>query len=292
MTHSGVDRELAAGAAIGDLEPAEAGAWAAHRDGCTDCRDLEGDLALVLVDLALTVPERIPPPDLLAAVRRAIVEDARRGAAPSAEAVNATGAPTIPTPFPSRIERVARAGRSDRARWAPPPTLAAAGLRGARVFMGLAAALALAAAGLGWRAVALQGELDISAARALTLESALAAGSGAMTVATDPAHVMVTLHAEPLAPAATATVVFVPGSERAYLVAEHLPATTSDRAYQLWYADAAGVHPLQVVAFDGSGALVVPMAVDLGAAAAVMITLENAAGATGAPGPQVVFGDL
>jgi hypothetical protein len=85
---------------------------------------------------------------------------------------------------------------------------------------------------------------------------------------------------------------FVPGTSRAYLVAEGLPATPSGQGYQLWYADAAGVHPLQTVSFDGNGAFVAPLGVDLSTAAAVMVTLENAGGATGDPGPQVVFGQL
>jgi hypothetical protein len=35
-----------------------------------------------------------------------------------------------------------------------------------------------------------------------------------------------------------------------------------------------------------------PVGVDLAHSAAVMVTLEPSGGATGAPGPQVVFGEL
>jgi hypothetical protein len=62
--------------------------------------------------------------------------------------------------------------------------------------------------------------------------------------------------------------------------------------YQLWYADAAGVHGLQTVAFDGNGPFMAPIDADLASATAVMITLEKTGGATGDPGPQVVFGEL
>ena len=68
---------LAAGAALEDLDPAEDVAWDAHRAGCDECRSLVDDLSMVLVDLALVVPERVAPPDLLDAVRRSI----RAGAA-------------------------------------------------------------------------------------------------------------------------------------------------------------------------------------------------------------------
>jgi hypothetical protein len=66
------ERLLAAGAALEDLEPEEAVAWLTHRTGCNECRDLESDLTLVLEDLALIVPKRIPPPYLLETVRRSI----------------------------------------------------------------------------------------------------------------------------------------------------------------------------------------------------------------------------
>jgi hypothetical protein len=157
---------------------------------------------------------------------------------------------------------------------------------------GIAAALAVATGVLGWRAVTLQSDLDATTARIANLETVLASSDGMMSVATNPAHLTVVLHAEPLAPTATAVLMFVPGSTQAYLAADHLPATPAGQAYQLWYADAAGVHPLGVSRFDGAGAFIAPLGVDLGNAAAVMITLEAAGGATGDPGPQVIFGEL
>ena len=76
------------------------------------------------------------------------------------------------------------------------------------------------------------------------------------------------------------------------MVARGLPATPPGTGYQLWYADEAGVHGLQTVAFDGHAAFVASFDVDLATSDAVMLTLEPAGGAIGDPGPQVVFGEL
>ena len=282
MIEPSAEHLLAAGAALEDLEPAEAEAWGVHRAGCAECRNLEGDLASVLVDLALAVPERIPPPDLLDAVRRAIGAGAAGAGAPVLPSMPAAaGTAAAGTAAPVSLDD-ARARREAR-RGARGPKLA---------ILGMAAALAIAAVGLGARSIALQGDLDRIGTLVAGLQARLSGSDTVITAAMDPGHVAVALHAEPLAPAAAATVMFVPGTSRAYLVAEGLPATPSGQGYQLWYADAAGVHPLQTVPFDGNGAFVAPLGVDLSAAGAVMITLEDAGGATGDPGPQVVFGQL
>jgi hypothetical protein len=113
-----------------------------------------------------------------------------------------------------------------------------------------------------------------------------------MAAAVDPAHVTVALESEPLAAGASAVVVFVPGTDSSWLVARDLPATPSGHGYQLWYADEAGVHPLQTVPYDGTGTFVAPLEVDLATSTAVMLTLEESGGAQGEPGPQVVFGEI
>ncbi len=113
-----------------------------------------------------------------------------------------------------------------------------------------------------------------------------------MTAALNQRHVTVALHAEPLAPSAEAAVVYVPGAGSSWIVARNLPATPAGHGYQLWYADDSGVHPLQTVSFDGTLTFVAPLGVDLADSSAVMITLEDAGGAQGEPGPQVVFGEL
>ena len=148
------------------------------------------------------------------------------------------------------------------------------------------------ALGLGARTVTLQQDLDSTSAQVASLEANLAGQGGAMTVALNPSHVTVALHGDAIAPAAEAAVVFVPGDDASYVVARNLPATPSGHGYQLWYADAAGVHPLQTVSFDGNGTFVAPVGVDLADSSAVMITLEEDGGAQGEPGPQVVFGEL
>ena len=98
--------------------------------------------------------------------------------------------------------------------------------------------------------------------------------------------------AEPVAPAANAVVVYRPGTGDAFLMADHLPATPDGMVYQLWAADADGVHPLGTFRYDGDGPFLAPFGVDLGTSAAAMVTLEPVGGAIGEPGPQVVFGEL
>jgi hypothetical protein len=75
-------------------------------------------------------------------------------------------------------------------------------------------------------------------------------------------------------------------------MADRLPATPDGMVYQLWYADAAGVHALGTFRHDGEGPLLARFGVDLGSSAAAMVTLEPEGGAVGEPGPQVVFGEL
>lgn len=273
MIHDDAQLLLAAGAALDDLEPGERAAYAAHRAACPECRRLERELELVLADLALAVPERVPPPDLLAGIRHAI--DADRATPGPAHAVVAPARATPPVHAP--VISLAAARRSRR------PTMAA---------LGLAAAFAILAVGLGARSVGLDGELTRSNAQLSALRAEVAGQGAVMAVAVDPRHVTAALHAEPLAPAVTAVVLFVPGTQDAYLIAHGLPATPAGHAYQLWYADAAGVHPLGTATWSGDGTFVAPFDVDLSHSAAVMVTLEPAGGATGEPGPQVVFGEL
>lgn len=260
---------LAAGAALDDLAPDERAAYDAHRQGCRTCAVAADELEIVLADLALVVPERTPPADLLAGIRLAIDAE-RRPERSSGAATPASGAPTQPISIAA-----ARASRR--------PVLAVAGL---------AAALALVALGLGARGLGMQRELDRAQAQLALLQDRVAAEGGVVAAAMDPSHVAVALHAEPLAPAATAAVVYVPGTDDAWLVAHDLPPTPDGRAYQLWHADGTGVHPLQTVAFDGSGTFVASLGVTLAPGDAVMITLEDTGGATGDPGPQVVFGEI
>ncbi len=66
-----------------------------------------------------------------------------------------------------------------------------------------------------------------------------------------------------MAPDALARVVFRPGTTDAFLMATELPATPAGHVYQLWVADAAGVHALGTFRHDGRGAFIAPFGVDL-----------------------------
>jgi hypothetical protein len=279
MMHDDAERMLTAGAVLDDLAPDELASYEAHRATCAECRQLERELDRVMADLSLVVPERMPPPDLLGEIRRALATE---------QAMRAATAITLMQPGPAVPVTPARTG-------VPPADVIA--LRRSRrtptmASLALAAAIGVIAVGLGARMVALQQNLDATTAQVASLESALAERGDAMTVALNPSHVTVALHGDALAPQAEAAVMYLPGQDAAYLVARNLPATPAGHGYQLWYADAAGVHPLQTVAYDGSGPFVAPIGVDLADSAAVMITLEESGGATGEPGPQVVFGEL
>ena len=277
MIHDHDTQLLAAGAMLDDLAPDEAAAYEAHRAGCLDCRRLESELDHVLADLALVVPERQPPADLFGSIRRALaVEGAGSWAGPVALApVALAPVPAARPAAPSTTRRVTSGSRV--------PLIAS---------LGLAAALAVVAIGLGGRAASLEADLAATGARVASLEAALAAEQDAVTVAANPDRISVALHGDTLAPDAQAAVVFLPGTRDAYLVARNLPATPAGHGYQLWYADGAGVHPLQDVACDGEGTMIASIGVDLADSAAVMLTLEPEGGAQGEPGPQVVFGEL
>jgi len=285
--HDEAERLLAAGAVLDDLAPGELASYETHRGTCAACRRLELELDHVLADLALVVPERVPPADLLGGIRRALAAEAVADQAPArlarSSASDKAAQPAVPAAFvgaastgaPSNVVRLRRASRG--------PVIAS---------LALAAGLGVIALGLGARGVTLQRDLDASNAHVASMERSLASQGDAMTVAVNPHHVTVALHAEALAPDAVAAVVYVPGADQSFIVARNLPATPAGHGYQLWYADAAGVHPLQTVRYDGSGTFVAPIGVDLANSSAVMLTLEAEGGATGDPGPQVVFGEI
>jgi Anti-sigma-K factor rskA, C-terminal len=135
-------------------------------------------------------------------------------------------------------------------------------------------------------------ELDRVSAESALERASRAIEQAAMAVAVAPDHATVALVPEPLAPAAEAVVVYRAGHPDAYIVAHDVPATPAGTVYQLWVADAAGVHPLGTFTFDGRGTFVAPFDRDLAGSSAVMMTLEPTGGAIGGPGPQVVFGTL
>jgi anti-sigma-K factor RskA len=280
MDH-GTYQQLAAGAVLGDLDRSERIAFEAHRATCRSCRSLVDELGSLAFDLSLAAPARRPPASLRAAVLAAT------SSAGSATGVTTGGsgvtAPEIDsTAGPTTLIRLRRDVR--RLRLLNVASLAAA------------AALAVVAVGSLVRTASLADDLAASEAAARAAEEQLAAQAetmtGAMTVAIDPTHQTATLAAEPLAADATAIVIYSPGTTAAYLMASGLPPTPDGKVYQLWIADSSGVHALGTFTYDGVGAFVAPFEQDLQAAAATMVTLEPVGGAAGAPGPQVVFGEL
>ncbi len=259
---------LVAGRELGGLDDAEAIELDRHLVGCARCAAETRAFDETMAGLALVAPVRHPPQSLQGSIMTAI-----RAATP------------VPDPVPSRPAAVMGGEGSSWRRWVlrsrPRPLTA-----------GLAAALVIVSLGAWAGMMNLRSDLDQQRASVAAAQAQLALQGAATAVVLDPQHVTAALAPEAIAPAAVAQVVYRPGTDRAYLIADHVPATPAGKVYQLWYADGAGVHPLATVAFDGTGALIVPFGVDLGGKAAAMVTLESLGGAHGTPGPQVVFGDL
>lgn len=262
-------RLLAAGAALDDLDAAERADYDRHLAGCGACQALVADLGDVVADLALVAPTIVPPHSL-----RGDVLAALQGPA-ALKAGQPTTLRALPSHAPAAGTVVTR--RTRLALWGS---------------LGLAAALGTVAVGLGAQTVRLSGQVEAANAAAAQALTRVAAREAAMALIADPSHRTATLRAEPVAPMATAVVVYRPGSTDAYLLAMDLPATPAGQVYQLWVADAAGVHALGTFPFDGQGAFVAPFGVDLGTSAAAMLTLEPEGGAQGEPGAQVVFGEI
>jgi anti-sigma-K factor RskA len=273
-------RELAAGSALDDLDADERRAFYAHVATCAACRDLSIDLVDVLGDLALIAPAVHPPSDMRASVMAAVrTSDPAPSASTRSRSADDRGTPGAPeAPAITAIDDVRREARRLR-----------------RMTFGavaLAAALGVVAFGIGLRTVELADAVAANTAALARAEARLAEQSSAVALVADPGHVTASLHAEPVAPAAIAVVLYRPGSPDAYLMAHGLPATPPGMVYQLWYADAAGVHPLGTFQHDGEGPLVAPFGVDLASSVAAMVTLEPEGGAQGEPGPEVLFGEL
>ena len=278
MDHAAL-RELAAGAALDDLDPLERDELARHLASCGPCRRLAVDLDDVVGELALVAPVLRPPADLRTSVLAAL----RDTPGPTLTLVSGPG--PAPAVMPAAVPEAA------------PRTMGhAAGSSAERItrWGALAAAAVFAIVAVGLGAQNRQLDADVAAAEAALGQARLELQSrqAAVAVAADPGHVTVALHAEPVAPTANAVVMYRPGTSEAYLMATDLPATPAGKVYQLWYADAAGVHALGTFPFDGDGPFIAPFGVDLSDSAAAMVTLEPEGGAVGDPGPQVVFGEF
>lgn len=263
MDH-GTFRELAAGAALDDLDATERISFRAHLGFCGPCRDDAPALVDTAGLLALAAPRRLPPASLRGGVMAAIAAAGNR-----------------PVDIPTAVVDL-EVIRRERTRYR---RLSFAGLAAA-------AAFAIAVAGLGASAARLQSDLDAAAGARDAALAQLATSDAAMSVVLAPDHATAMLTPDPMAAGATVYVVFRPGTTEAWLMAGQLPATPAGKVYQLWWADEAGVHALTTFTCDGSHACLAPFGVDLAAATATMITLEPVGGAQGEPGPQVAFGQL
>jgi hypothetical protein len=278
-------RELAAGAALDDLDAAERAALDAHLAACEACRTASRELADTAGMLTYAVPRRIAPASLRGSVLAAIAASERHPVGVSAATLAYAGvavAPGGPGPRPAAPALELQMLRRERSRYR---RLSFAGLAAA-------AALAIAVGALGASAAGLRSDLDAATRERDTAVAQLATTDQAMSVVLAPDHATAALTPDPMAAQATVFVVYRPGTTEAWLMAGNLPATPAGHVYQLWSADAAGVHALTTFTCDGTHACLAPFGVDLAAASATMITLEPAGGAQGEPGPQVAFGKL
>jgi anti-sigma-K factor RskA len=193
MNH-GEFEELAAGYALGALEPDDEAIFQRHLGGCPTCaanvRELEG----VAAQLAYAVPPVQPPETVWAGIRREIVEDARPAAAPAG----------------GRVER-------DGAR-----------RRRSRLLTRLAAAavVVLVAALSVWN-LNLRDQNQAYRDRVAALEQAA-------RLVNEPNATRVVLDDAPSPPGAVATVIASTRQDRGVLIVEGLPPLQRRRVYELW----------------------------------------------------------
>jgi hypothetical protein len=290
-------RELAAGAALDDLDDAERASLDAHLATCRSCRDDARDLVDTAGWLAYAVPARRAPASLRAGVLAAITASEQRPVGVPAALLAYAGASAATTGSPASFVP----SRADRA---PVPATAdivdldtlrrerdryrrrsLAGLAAAAVLAIAVGALGVTTAGVNDQLARTTAERDLAVAQ-------LARTDQAMAVVLAPDHATAQLTTEPMAAEASVYVVYRPGTTEAWLMAGNLPKPPAGQVYQLWSADAAGVHALTTFTCAEGASCLAPFGVDLATATATMITLEPTGGAQGEPGPQVAFGEL
>jgi anti-sigma factor RsiW len=270
-------RELAAGAVLDDLDPAERDRLERHLATCPSCVTVSRQLDDVVWDLALLAPDVAPP----ASLHSAVVDAVRAVGEPTSIDTHRVAGDLAPAPGPTIAPTTA-----------PTPIRRPRRRLDSLVPLALAAVLGVVAIGLGTRVAQLTQENAAAVAAAANAQAQLDAREGAMAVLVSPDHETATLQPDALAPDAVAVAVFQPGTTESYVMVANLPATPAGHVYQLWYADTAGVHPLGTFHHAGLAAFVAPFGVDLAGSEAAMITLEPEGGAVGEPGPQVIFGTL
>lgn len=270
-------RELAAGAALEDLEAAEEAELEDHLATCAPCRRDARELVDVASLVALAAPTRRPPATLKRVVLAAV---ATAGSPPPAAILR-----TFPEPVDPAAAAAARASataRQSALRWRVAGIVALAAVITLAVTTG---AMIIENRALDSRLATTSEQRDAAVAR-------LAASAAAMSVVLAPDHATVALHAEALAPRAVAYVVYRPGASDAWLMATGLPAPPAGSVYQLWAADAAGLRAGPTFTCDATGPCFASFGMDLRGMSAAMVTLEPAGGRSKSPGPEVVFGEL
>ncbi len=271
MDHAGL-RELIAGGVLGGLDRSERATVDGHLPACADCQGLEGQLSGVVTELALCVQPRTAPAGLRARIL---------GTLPVADSVAAEW------PVPLAVLHRGQGAATRRARprfdWAPAVRWAPAALS----FVLAAALLAV-----GTECLTLRTKLDQMRGLLTAATAERSTQAAAMQLVADPAHLSAWL--EPSGPGfeRSVLVVYLPGSEQAYLVAAGLPFTPQGRVYQFWHADEAGIHPGRTFAVNDADVVLIPISRDISRAQAVMLTLETEGGSRGEPGADVVFGEL
>ncbi len=308
-------RELAAGAALDDLDPTERASLDAHVAACAPCRADARALVDTAGMLAYAVPHRTAPASLRGSVLGAIAASENRPVGiPAASLAYAGGttagsivAPAGPSPArPNDMQPALPAAPAAAAPDAVAPAAADGNLieletlrrdrtryrRLSLTGLAVAAALAVAVGALGATAAGMSAELETATLERDAAVAQLATTDEAMAVALAPDHLTATLTPDPLAGEATVFVVYRPGTTEAWMMAGNLPATPEGKVYQLWSSDAAGVHALTTFTCADTQTCLAPFGVDLASAKATMVTLEPAGGAQGDPGPQVAFGEL
>jgi hypothetical protein len=287
-------QELTAGWVVGDLSPDERPEAREHLSTCASCARLAGDLDDVMVDLCLSAAPRPAPSGLEQRILSALAaEPATHGGAAASRASASVAAAAAPVPpvasgqgvLPFRPERASPGGRLGGA-------LRAALSSSRFPQVALAASAAVLIAVMGAHSLDLRRQLSDAQAMVSASTSELRARNAAMLVVADPAHAYAWLTPSGDATSASALLVYVPGSEEAWLLADGLPASPLGMVYQFWYADHDGVHPGPAFRHDGAGVLLLPVEVELAGKEAAMLTLESADGVDDAPGADIVFGEL
>ena len=254
QTHGDEHEELAAGFAVGALDPSDEARFRALLAACDRCRRLAGEYGAV----AATLPDALDEIDASPRLRRRILD---------AAASETRGAEPLPAGRPVPIERpIARPGRRAPL-WALP-----------------LAALFAVTLGLGYWNYHLQQQLERQAA-ALQVQqqavAAIAAGGRQWALAGTEA-----------APGAGGVLVQAPDDPRPFLLLAGLPDIGPDQAYQAWIIVNGVPTDAGVLEPGRGGTQAARLDRPLDNADTVALTVEPARGSRSPTGRIVVAGRL